>query len=77
VVVLAVVLGLSGGGAAEVTASDLMPVHLCVAGMVRNRAKASADVLSVGLMVAPLGVGLPDGGIMARHHALRRAGLSG
>jgi hypothetical protein len=33
--------------------------------------------LSAGMMAAPLGVELLVGGIMARHHALCRSGLSG
>ena len=49
--------------------------HVYAAGMVLNRAKAFTDVLSVGMVAAPLGCRFPAGGTMAWHHVLCNAGL--
>ena len=51
--------------------------HVFAVGMVLSRAKAFTDVLSVGMVAAPLGRRFPAGGTMARHHVLCSAGLSG
>ena len=51
--------------------------HVVAAGMVLSLAKAFTDVLSVGMVAAPLGRRFLYWGTMARRHVLCSAGLSG
>ena len=51
--------------------------HVYAAGMVLSRTKAFTDVLSVGMVAAPLGRRFLYWGTMARRHVLCSAGLSG